>query len=36
LAGLVGLGLVRFFFPDAQMTAGRAIVPHPNHIPEEG
>jgi glycerol uptake facilitator-like aquaporin len=36
VGGLVGLGLVRFFFPDAPMTAGRAIVPHPNHIPEEG
>jgi glycerol uptake facilitator-like aquaporin len=36
VGGLVGLSLVRFFFPDAPMTAGRATVPHPNHIPEEG
>jgi glycerol uptake facilitator-like aquaporin len=35
VGGLVGLGLVRFFFPDAPATAGRAVVPHPNHIPEE-
>jgi glycerol uptake facilitator-like aquaporin len=36
VGGLVGLGLVRFFFPDAPVTAGRAVVPHPNHVPEEG
>ena len=35
LGGLVGLSLVRFFFPDASVTAGRAVVPHPNHVPEE-
>jgi glycerol uptake facilitator-like aquaporin len=35
LSGLVGLGLVRFFFPDAPVTAGRAIVAHPNHLSEE-
>jgi hypothetical protein len=33
--GLVGLGLVRFFFPVAPATAGSAVVPHPNHVPEE-
>src|ERR687898_1481913 len=32
LGGLVGLGLVRFFFPDVPATAGRAVVPHPNHV----
>jgi glycerol uptake facilitator-like aquaporin len=36
LGGLVGLGLVRFFFPDVPATAGRAVVPHPNHVSEEG
>jgi glycerol uptake facilitator-like aquaporin len=36
LGGLVGLGLVRFFFPDARATADRVVVPHPNHVPEEG
>ena len=35
VGGLVGLGLVRFFFPDAPVTAGRAVVPHPNHLSEE-
>jgi glycerol uptake facilitator-like aquaporin len=35
VGGLVGLGLVRFFFPDAPVTAGRAVIPHPNHVPEE-
>jgi arsenate reductase len=35
VGGLVGLGLVRFFFADAPAAAGRAVVPHPNHIPEE-
>ena len=35
VGGLVGLGLVRFFFPDAPVIAGRAVVPHPNHVPEE-
>ena len=35
LGGLVGLSLVRFFLPDASVTAGRAVVPHPNHVPEE-
>jgi glycerol uptake facilitator-like aquaporin len=34
VGGLVGLGLVRFFFPDAAVTAGRAVVPHPNHLSE--
>jgi hypothetical protein len=33
--GLVGLGLVGFFFPDAPATADRAVVPHPNHVTEE-
>jgi glycerol uptake facilitator-like aquaporin len=33
--GLVGLGLVRFFFPDAPATAGSAVVPHSNHVPGE-
>ena len=36
LGGLVGLGLVWYFFPDVPATAGRAVVPHPNHITEEG
>jgi glycerol uptake facilitator-like aquaporin len=35
VGGLVGLGLVRFFFPEAPVTAGRAVVPHPNHLSEE-
>jgi glycerol uptake facilitator-like aquaporin len=35
VGGLVGLGLVRFFFPDAPVTAGRAVVPHPNYLSEE-
>jgi glycerol uptake facilitator-like aquaporin len=35
VGGLVGLGLVRFFFPDAPVTADRAVVPHPNQILEE-
>jgi glycerol uptake facilitator-like aquaporin len=35
VGGLVGLSLVRFFFPDAPVTAGRAVVPHPKHVPEE-
>ena len=35
VGGLVGLGLVRFFFPDAPVAAGRAVVSHPNHLPEE-
>jgi glycerol uptake facilitator-like aquaporin len=35
VGGLVGLGLVRFFFPDASVTAGRAIVAHPNYLSEE-
>jgi glycerol uptake facilitator-like aquaporin len=34
VGGLVGLGLVRFFFPDATVIAGRAFVPHPNHLSE--
>ena len=34
VGGLVGLGLVRFFFPDAPVTADRAVVPHPNHVSE--
>ena len=34
VGGLVGLGLVRFFFPDAAVTAGGAVVPHPNHLSE--
>jgi glycerol uptake facilitator-like aquaporin len=36
---VVGSGIaaaIRFFFPDASVTAGRAVVPHPNHVPEEG
>jgi glycerol uptake facilitator-like aquaporin len=35
VGGLVGLGLVRFFFPDAPVTASRAVVPHPNYLSEE-
>ena len=35
VGGLVGLGLVRLFFPNAPVTAGRAVVPHPNHVPKE-
>ena len=35
VGGLVGLGLVRFFFPDASVTAGRAIVAHPKYLSEE-
>ena len=35
VGGLVGLGLVRFFFPDALVTPGRAVVPHPNYLSEE-
>jgi glycerol uptake facilitator-like aquaporin len=35
VGGLVGLGLVRFFFPDAAVTAGRVVVSHPNHLSEE-
>jgi glycerol uptake facilitator-like aquaporin len=35
VGGVVGLGLVRFFFPDAAVTAGRSVVPHPNHVSEE-
>jgi arsenate reductase len=35
VGGLVGLGLVRFFFPDASVTAGRAVVAHPNYLSEE-
>jgi glycerol uptake facilitator-like aquaporin len=35
VGGLVGLGLIRFFFPDAPATAGRAVVSHPNHLSEE-
>jgi glycerol uptake facilitator-like aquaporin len=35
VGGLVGLGLVSFFFPDASVTASRAVVPHPNHLSEE-
>jgi glycerol uptake facilitator-like aquaporin len=34
VGGLVGLGLVRFFFPDATVTAGRAVLPHSNHLSE--
>jgi glycerol uptake facilitator-like aquaporin len=29
LGGLLGLGLVRYLFPDAAATAGQAVVPHP-------
>jgi arsenate reductase len=36
VGGVIGLGLVRFFFPDAPVAAGRAVVPHPNHVAEEG
>ena len=35
VGGLVELGLIRLFFPDAPVTAGRAVVPHPNHLSEE-
>jgi glycerol uptake facilitator-like aquaporin len=35
VGGLVGLGLVRFFFPDAPLTSVTAVVPHPNHLSEE-
>jgi glycerol uptake facilitator-like aquaporin len=34
VGGLVGLGLVRFFFPDALVTAGRVVVPHPSQLSE--
>jgi glycerol uptake facilitator-like aquaporin len=34
VGGVVGLGLVRFFFPDDPLTAGRAFVQHPNHLYE--
>jgi glycerol uptake facilitator-like aquaporin len=36
VGGLVGLGLIRCFFPDVPVTAGRAVVPNPNHVSEEG
>jgi glycerol uptake facilitator-like aquaporin len=36
LGGLVGLGMVRFFFPDVPGITCRAVVPHPNHVSEEG
>jgi glycerol uptake facilitator-like aquaporin len=36
VGGIVGLGLVKFFFPDAPVTAGRAVVPRPNPVSEEG
>jgi glycerol uptake facilitator-like aquaporin len=29
VGGLLGLGLVRYLFPDAAATAGQAVVPHP-------
>jgi glycerol uptake facilitator-like aquaporin len=32
VGGLVGFGLVRFFFPDAPITAGRAVVSHSKHL----
>jgi hypothetical protein len=35
VGGLVGLGLVRFF-PTPRSPPGRAVVRHPNHVPEEG
>jgi hypothetical protein len=35
VGGLVGLGLIRFFFPDASLVAGRAVVAHPTHVSEE-
>ena len=35
VGGLLGLGLIRFFFPDAPVTAGRAVAPHPNRLSEE-
>jgi glycerol uptake facilitator-like aquaporin len=30
VGGLLGLGLVRYLFPDAPATAARAVVPHPS------
>jgi glycerol uptake facilitator-like aquaporin len=35
VGGLVGLGLIRLFFPDAPVTGGRAVVSHPNHLSKE-
>jgi glycerol uptake facilitator-like aquaporin len=35
VGGLVGLGLIRVFFPDAPVAAGRAVVPHPTQVSEE-
>jgi arsenate reductase len=34
VGGLVGLGLVSFFFPDASISGDRAVVPHPNQLSE--
>jgi glycerol uptake facilitator-like aquaporin len=36
LGGLLGLGLVRYLFPDAAATAGQAVVPHPASTIERG
>ena len=36
LGGLVGLGLVRYLFPDAAVTAARVVVPHPTATTERG
>jgi glycerol uptake facilitator-like aquaporin len=36
VGGLLGLGLVRYLFPDASATAGRAVVPHPASTTERG
>ena len=30
LGGLLGLGLVRYLFPDAAATAAQAVIPHPS------
>lgn len=30
VGGLLGLGLVRYLFPDAAATAARAVIPHPS------
>jgi arsenate reductase len=34
VGGLLGLGLVRYLFPDAAATAAQAVVPHPTRIIE--
>ena len=30
VGGLLGLGLVRYLFPDAAATAAQAVIPHPS------